>query len=269
MPVLYCSQYGFILCIKITCYRNGTLGNYDMELLEQRWDSILQQLEDLQTQLKDLRKSEMFQDDNSKVLDLVIHADPHYPPYSAFVLLKLIAFRYKVNVTTHIHSSVSNVPENFNLIVNRPINFCSTGSKLNLMLIWKKVGKDPILVQCPISNGNVAGEVNIARYLNRLLEQRPEPFIVYESKGDIHGSQVDTWLDFVYKSVVRGSNKINSSAVNSLANVLNKQEWLAGSSVTIADICLWSCLKQNTHLTDSNSVIKKWFMNCSQHFGHL
>lgn len=246
-------------------FRNGTLGT-DVQMLEQRWDSILSQLEFLHAELKELqitsdKPENGFQNADDRNLEFVILSDPNHPPYSLVILLKLLAGRYRIEVSSHIHSSVAFIPSELQSFLNGPSNSTGTGSCINITFIWKKVGKDPLLIQCPISNGSIAGEVNIARYLNRLLEQKPNPLLVYESKGEIYGGQVDEWLDCIYMSGPQGSNEVCSYALPSLASVLSKQDWLL-HSMSVADICLWSSLKQNPCLINSNSNLRKWFEKC-------
>jgi hypothetical protein len=234
-------------------------------MMEQRWNAIISQLEALHAELQELQISSagtenVFQEADDKNIEFVILSDPHYPPYSVVILSKLLAGRYRTEISTHVHSSVSVISSDLQSFFNVPLD-SGTGSYVKIKLIWKNVGKDPLLIQCPISNGTIAGEVNIARYLNRLLEQRPDPVLVYESKGEVFGGQVDTWLDCIYKSVIHGSNEVCSGIIPALSAVLSKQDWLA-PSMSIADICFWSSLKQNPHLLNSTYGLKKWFEKC-------
>lgn len=237
-------------------------------MLEQRWNSILSKLQVLHTELQELKISSDklengYQKEAGKNLDFVIISDPQHPPYSLVVLLKLLASRYRIQISSHVHSSISCVPSELRSFLNCPSNGSGTGNYINITLIWKKVGKNPSLIECPISNGTIAGEVNVARYLNRLLEQKPFPALVYESKGELYAGQVDTWLDCIYMSVTHGSNEACSYALPSLAAVLSKQDWLL-HSVSVADICLWSSLKQNPCLINSNSSLTNWFEKCER-----
>jgi phenylalanyl-tRNA synthetase alpha chain len=245
--------------------KNGTLQT-DVQMLEQRWNALVTQLEGLRAELQELRISSdgtenVFQEAVDKNMEFVILSDPHYPPYSVIVILKLLAGRYRTEISTHVHSSVSVISSELQYFFNVSLDSTDADSYVKVTLIWKKVGKDPLLIQCPISNGTIAGEVNIARYLNRLLEQRPDPVLVYESKGDVFGVQVDAWLDCIYKAVVHGSNELCSGITPSVSAVLNKQEWLA-CSMSIADICLWSFLKQNPNILSSTYGLKEWFEKC-------
>jgi hypothetical protein len=245
--------------------RNGTLQT-DVQKLEQRWNAILSQLEGLRAELQELqissgRTENVFREAVEKNIEFVIHSDPHYPPYSVIILLKLLAGRYRTEISTHVHSSVSVISSELQSFFNVPLGNSYTGSYVKVTLIWKKVGKDPLLIQCPISNSTVAGEVNIARYLNRLLEQKLTPVLVYESKGEAFAGQVDAWLDCIYRAVIHGSNELCSGMKPSVSAVLNQQEWLA-CSMSIADICLWSFLKQSPNLLNSSYGLKKWFEKC-------
>jgi len=245
--------------------RNGTLQT-DVQMLEQRWNAIVARLEGLHAELQELQISSdgtehVFQEAVDKNTEFVILSDPLYPPYSVIIILKLLAGRYRTEISTHVHSSVPVISSELQSFFTVPVDSSDIGSYVKVTLIWKKVGKDPLLIKCPISNGTVAGEVNIARYLNRLLEQRPDPVIVYESKGDVFGIQVDVWLDRIYEAVVHGSDELCSGITSSVSEVLNRQDWLA-CSMSIADICLWSFLKQNPNILNSAYGLKRWFEKC-------
>lgn len=260
----YSDRFSHFIFLNVS--RNGTLGTDVIQMLEQRWTSILSQLQALHTELQELKISSDklengFQGPSDKNIEFVILSDPNHPPYSLVILLKLLKGRYKIEILSHVHSSVSLVPSELQSFLNGLLNSSSGSRCIKVTLIWKKVGKDPLLIQCPMTNGTIAGEVNISRYLNRLLEQRPNPVLVYESKGEFYAGQVDMWLDSIYKSVTHGSKDIHLDIMPSISAVLVKQDWLV-HSVSIADICFWSSLKQNPCLVNFNSNVKKWFEKC-------
>lgn len=235
-------------------------------MLEQRWTSILSQLQALHTELQEIqinsdKLEDGFQGAGDKNIEFVILSDPNHPPYSLVILLNHLIGRYNIEILSHVHSSISVIPFELQSFLNGVLNSSSASSCIKVTLIWKKVGKDPLLIKCPVTNGTIAGEVNIARYLNRLLEQRPNPVLVYESKGEFYAGQVDMWLDSIYKSVTHGTNDICLDILPSLSAVLVKQDWLV-HSVSIADICFWSSLKQNPCLINFNSNLEKWFEKC-------
>ncbi|XP_069694366.1 phenylalanine--tRNA ligase alpha subunit-like isoform X2 [Periplaneta americana] len=238
----------------------------ELQKQELRWDSIHLQLQALQTELQSLRlryeKSKSYSQAPDKDLDFVILSDPRHPPYSLVVLLKLLLNTYRVEISEHIHSSVSDISSELRSLFKGVGNNEGAGCCIKVTLIWKMIGKDPLLTLSPVSNNNIVGEVNVARYLSRLLEQSPSPLVVYESQGELYASQVDMWLDCIYKSVIRGENK---SALPAITAVLTTQCWLLGNSVSLADICLWSSLKQNPYLIASNSKLKKWYESCCKH----
>lgn len=259
-------SYRFSHFIFLNVSRNGTFGTDVIQMLEQRWTSIISQLQALHRELEELQSSsdkleDGFQGASDKNIEFVIFSDPNHPPYSLIILLKLLLGRYKIEILSHVHSSISFIPSELQSFLNGLLNSSSGSSCIKVTLIWKKVGKDPLLIQCPMTNGTIAGEVNISRYLNRLLEQRPNPVLVYESKGEFYAGQVDMWLDSIYKSITHGSKDIRLDILTSLSAVLIKQDWLV-HSVSIADICFWSSLKQNPCLINFNSNLKKWFEKC-------
>jgi hypothetical protein len=246
--------------------RKGIFGTDAVQMLEQRWSSILSQLQALHTELQDLhigsdKLEDEFQGKADKNIDFAIFSDPNHPPYSLVILLKYLSGRYQIETSSHIHSSVSVIPSELHFFLKGLTDGSSAGSRIKVTLIWKEVGKDPFLIHCPISNGTIAGEVNISRYLNRLLEQRSDPALVYESKGEIYAGQVDAWLDSVCKSVMCGSNETCSDFLPLVSAVLTKQDWLV-HALSVADIYLWSSLKQNPSLISFNSNLSRWFEKC-------
>lgn len=76
---------------------------------------------------------------NGVVHDIVINASPKYPPYSLAALRSLWGDGLKLGVHCHVHSSVTQLPENLD-------NFLSVISNdsdearlplLNITLVWK------------------------------------------------------------------------------------------------------------------------------------
>lgn len=75
----------------------------------------------------------------NKLPDLVINASPAFPPYSLRIIQKLWKDLLHVSVKTHIHSSVSCLPEAIASFAASLESFQHSGEvpKINVRLIWK------------------------------------------------------------------------------------------------------------------------------------
>nr|CAD7407240.1 unnamed protein product [Timema poppensis] len=229
--------------------------------LEKRWDEIIAKLEALRSELTILQPQNKTEERNEEIR-IVIFANPVHPPYSVLVLLKLLSQSYNVSSTSHLHSSIDKIqPELFTNEMN------GNGHSINLTVnfIWKNHSSYPVLIVSPISHCEVVGEINVARYLNRLLESRSRrPALVYESDGPVRSGHIDVWLDRLY-TLSHGNNKECSEVLKSASAVLAKQEWLTSLSMSVADVCLWSALKQGVSVGTLPLPLNKWFKNCSNH----
>ena len=101
----------------------------------------------------------------------------------------------------------------------------------------------------------IHGEGNIVRYLGRLLMP------AYD-EGDVAlSSIIDQWIDFS-KILIYGSKTERDSGLKLLESTLSKNNWLVGGHVSLADIVVWSSLKQAdvSHISDN---IVAWFKRCN------
>ncbi|XP_011638356.1 phenylalanine--tRNA ligase alpha subunit isoform X1 [Pogonomyrmex barbatus] len=121
---------------------------------------------------------------------LVIFCDPKHPIYFIELFLQFLKPYLHISMSTHIHSMVTNFP-------NELADFGSCNSNvdsdMSLILIWKPVGVDPIMVLPGMHR--ILGVVNIARYLNRLIEQIGINILKYEGNGPLYASKIDSYLD--------------------------------------------------------------------------
>ncbi|XP_006822418.1 aminoacyl tRNA synthase complex-interacting multifunctional protein 2-like, partial [Saccoglossus kowalevskii] len=107
----------------------------------------------------------------------------------------------------------------------------------------------------PVSQSPIHGEANIARYLSRLLDSN------YEANPEV-ATQIDTWLDIATNSVLNGASKEKASVLRSLNSHLGKNPWLVGSSLSLADIIMWSSLNQSGQANGAPGNVKKWLKVC-------
>ena len=125
------------------------------------------------------------------------------------------------------------------------------------MFIPAKSG--PSLVVNPQVQSVIVGEANIARYLARLLKP------AYDSGTDIAtATEIDQFVDMSYP-LTWGSAKEKAAVLKTLNAKLGKAEWLVGSTLSLADISLWSAIQQSGQAEGVSANIKKWLANCNQH----
>lgn len=259
--------------------------------LERRQESVLQRLKQLQSSVSRLKQQYNIPDTVTKpsdcgeanrvnhdslsarwggksasipslgsgILDLVINVSPTSIPLSLMVLCEQLCQNYAVIKATHVHSSVSDsVPDHLrNLLISNG-SMQRTNAQMAITLVWKKVDNGPQLVVDPTASMPVMGEVNIARYLTRLLQ----PGV--DSDDIVKATQVDELLDIAQLQVISGNVKERAAAVRSLNATLGKQDWLTGTHPCVADVVLWSALHQTGQTDSLPSNIKKWLKLCSQ-----
>lgn len=78
-----------------------------------------------------------FQD--SIIHDIVINANPDYPPYSLLGLNKVWGESLNLKITNFIHSSVVNIPINdiLSYFSSKNVEFSDNVPNLNVTIIWK------------------------------------------------------------------------------------------------------------------------------------
>jgi len=109
------------------------------------------------------------------------------------------------------------------------------------------------LIVSPSKHTPVIGEVNIARYLSRLLTPRYDADIVT-------ATQIDTLLD--HAAVLLHSSD-SSSAVKSLGPLLGRKKWFVGNDEpSLADIVMWSALKQRQLVATAPDNVRQWLARC-------
>ncbi|XP_046352455.1 aminoacyl tRNA synthase complex-interacting multifunctional protein 2-like [Haliotis rufescens] len=190
--------------------------------------------------------------------DIVIQADPSRPPLSLLVLYQRLAETYKVLASTFVHSSATlEVPDNLKDIFKNGGAVPRRDAQVCLTLIWKKVKNGPILMVNTAKQSPIFGEANIARYIERILNP------AYDSADIIMATQSDEWLDMADLQVTNGNNKEKAAAVRSLNSRLGRNDWLVGSSLSLADIVMWSALTQSGQTAEVPNNVKKWVKACN------
>ncbi|XP_061191156.1 aminoacyl tRNA synthase complex-interacting multifunctional protein 2-like [Saccostrea echinata] len=243
--------------------------------LERRQEVILQRLEGLKNVLQGLKSRYKSPDTPSAsvtskapsaskraagkpmdlgdgVLDLVVNADPDQVPFSLFVMFKLLQEKFRVRGVTHVHSSVTSKCAT-NLF---PPSDGRCDYQIILTLIWKKVSNGPELMVNPLRQSVIQGEVNIVRYLRRLLDPSAE------TEDPVTLATCDELLDLVQSRLIDGNNKERDAALRTLNARLGRSSWLVGDSLSSADIAAWSGINQSKLSSDLPVNVKKWFKAC-------
>lgn len=118
------------------------------------------------------------------------------------------------------------------------------------------VPSGPELMVNPAKQSLIQGEVNIVRYLRRLLDPAAE------AEDPITMATCDEVLDLVQLRVLDGNHKERDAALRTLNSRLGRNPWLVGNSPSTADITTWSAIKQCKLSADLSANVKKWFSSC-------
>ncbi|KZC15056.1 PREDICTED: phenylalanine--tRNA ligase alpha subunit [Dufourea novaeangliae] len=165
---------------------------------------------------------------------LVIFCDPKHPIKFMESLFHIIKPYIKIFIETYVHSTVQDFPQNL-------LTFCSEYKDkdkdiaMHLTIIWKEIGIDPVM-QLP-GMQQIMGEVNVARYLNRLIESYNPQLLRYESKGVLYANQIDCYLEKIHSFLHS----------NSLQSIQKKSRYVMGEDITIVDTFL-QCLDEHKQL---------------------
>ncbi|XP_047110013.1 phenylalanine--tRNA ligase alpha subunit [Schistocerca piceifrons] len=179
-----------------------------------------------------------------RLFDMKIVCNPQFPLFSFQFLLKYLSklFTFDVNVETEVN--FSQCLKLFNSVQRKNnLNSCP-----NITFLWKDVPYPVLLFNT--TGKEIFGEVNIARYFSRLIETK-DPVRLYEKCGTESASEIDEWLD----KIDLCSRQINITDLENTVELhLSKYNWVVGNELTLADICLWSFLKQMNRSVQKVSV---------------
>ncbi|XKL68077.1 hypothetical protein PGB90_003568 [Kerria lacca] len=224
----------------------------DIELLSnesilQRQERLLSELLKLQTQLSSFRfelnkqKEKIFTSQNDvidlfrkvEMQDLVINADPKYPPFGLLWLQKL--WNLPLNISIHVHSSVPSLPEH--LVVFNRLKVDDSNNMYCITFVWKTVGPDLQMIASPIKNKIIRGEVNILKFFDMILS---------EDNLYSHPTIIDAAVCFCmnFYNIILISSSFNN---NFLYLFL-----LFGSTISLCKTALMSII-QNVQMGDSSA----------------
>ena len=241
-----------------------------INITENRWNEIENKLENLSSRVARIRQQVGLKPtkvinsplENSPFQDFVIQANPDYPPYSVQIFLQALSQVVPIHVSVHVHSSLK-TDIDFELK-----DFLALETKLSknrglckygITVIWKETSKDPTLVVNPANH--IEGEVNIIRYLSRLIESLDCNFsgiqhsIKYDSLPSSKLALIDEQLDSIH-------NLVHTACPNAKKNIIEKymKSWSDTSEdSSVADIALLSVCKQDKR---RNNTLPKEILQC-------
>lgn len=180
---------------------------------------------------------------------LTLYCDPEDPPYSLPVLLQCISQKISITYETHCHSSITSLPNDLKNFWPQTEN----QDIFHLTVIWKKLYNHRPELICKDEDVPIIGEVNIARYLARILDKyQPNASSPrYERLGPERSSKVDECLDLVTIGNNTGLKKLNSL-------IDSNSRYLVGHKPSVADICLWSYFRKHKPDQGLKNIIS-WF----------
>ncbi|XP_069982466.1 uncharacterized protein [Penaeus vannamei] len=220
---------------------------------------VLKKLASLQEELvKLLRGLRDLSWETGTVHDLVISANPNRPPYFLVLLRKLLKDAgYPVYSVDHLHSSVHHVDESIRgCFSDKPLG---DRNKHNLAFTvhWKDV-EAPNLMVNPLRQTVISGEANITRYVSRLFPLSSS--YNYEATGTFSSiAETDNLLDQLAAQAASKNNKERQGALRQLNGRLGKTSWLVNNECGIADVFLWSVLKQGGLNVGAPANVDKWY----------
>lgn len=159
---------------------------------------------------------------------LVIFCDPDYPLHFLENFLSLSKPYIRASVSAYVHSTVKTVSNDLQ-------DFCSLfrdveSPDIEIFVIWEKVGIDPVML---VRAQEIKGLINIARYLNRILESIADDVLKYESSDVLHANAVDYYLEKIHKCLHSGE----------ALRIKKKSQFVVGETATIVDVILDSLNK--------------------------
>lgn len=158
----------------------------------------------------------------------VIFCDPQHPIYFIESFLQFISPYFHVSVSTHIHSTVANLPDelaNFGTLHSSK----NANVDISLTIIWKTIGFEPVMMLPGMHK--ILGVVNIARYLNRLVEQVDTGILKYEANGPLYASKIDFYLDNIH-CYLHNRDRDRSPTI------CKKSHYVMGKDISIIDLIL-------------------------------
>eukprot|EP00088_Acartia_fossae_P048149 TRINITY_DN5246_c0_g1_i11.p1 TRINITY_DN5246_c0_g1~~TRINITY_DN5246_c0_g1_i11.p1 ORF type:complete len:572 (-),score=167.61 TRINITY_DN5246_c0_g1_i11:328-2043(-) len=264
MPVIQMSKSLGVTPQALTSTNAEDIPEAALKALEARQEAILSKLGQLRSEVERFLKGQGItaispapKHDTLQAFkpDVVVRCSPGKPVFALPGLITLLSEHIKVYSSVHCHSSVANLPSHLNNFLPTP-TVERGDAHLKITLIWKEVGKESELMVSPVSQTFIRGEVNIIRYFARLYPA------LLEYDVDPSVSAIDTMLDSV-TSLLWAQPKDRQPILRPLAVNLGRMEFLCGNKFGIADLALFSALKQLSLDKDLQPELRKWYTQVS------
>lgn len=234
----------------------------EMTELELRQVKLLEQLEDLQKQIMNVKSqckiantprtegcpAKAKRNVDNLPNEIVINVSTKNLPYSLVLLQEMLANEFILSLNFHIHSTV---PLEEVKVINNFVNEIKLKKvqkgDLNVRIIFKNVGDNTELIVNSTMGIPIIGEVNILRYLARLLPAH----ISYDEKAE-----TDNILDMCH--LIQRSSTPSKDKQDYLKTLLSSLQ-KAGKNLNILDIITYSLVRQVGKVPGSVPAhIAKW-----------
>jgi len=193
----------------------------------------------------------------TKTADIVIRCSPSFPAFSLKGIYSLLTGSgLRVHTSCHTHCSVSSLPPNVQSFL--PVTeVARSTAQVRITLIWTELDKECELMVSPLAQTVIKGETNILRYFSRLFPT----ILPYESLPNL--MSVDNMLDSV-SSLMWAVPRERQPIMRSLAVNLAKTTFLAGQSLCVADLALYSVIRQLGLDKDLQPELMKWYLTMAK-----
>uniref|UniRef100_A0A1A9WHZ6 AIMP2 thioredoxin-like domain-containing protein n=1 Tax=Glossina brevipalpis TaxID=37001 RepID=A0A1A9WHZ6_9MUSC len=261
----------------LTAVNSMEISDDDAQAVILRQEKILIQLNDLKAQLADIRvslglnergprSSHMAQSSSvanvlngglreESLYDIVINGHPKFIPYALLALKNAWKDLYTLDVKTFTHSTVSDIgieAKDFEQAL-KLMTVNALNPKININLIWKNC-EHTEMISSPTMYVPIYGEVNIIRYLGRVGPRE------YRYEDSPLCNEIDAVLDVCYQLLRCTTPKNKTKMLIALHNRLQNQQYFGGSTMSVADIGVYSSLKRMPDITDKDltPVLLEW-----------
>ncbi|XP_055906437.1 probable aminoacyl tRNA synthase complex-interacting multifunctional protein 2 isoform X2 [Eupeodes corollae] len=253
-------------------YHKITKGSTNTSAIEKRQEKVLQQLNELKSQLAGIRsqlglcqkgikhtqqtkvqKDELIVED--PLHDIVINSQPTFIPYSLLALKNAWKGTFNIDVKVFAHSSISNISHEA-LEFQKKLSASSESDPskrgIKITLIWTNC-EHTEMIMSPTMYVPIYGEVNIIRYLGRVGPAE------YRYEQTPLCNEIDLVLDICYELLRCSTAKSKADVVRTLNNRLQKEQFFGGSRLSVADIGVYSTfLRMKLTPKDLTPALKEW-----------
>jgi len=255
---------------------DGAQNNGDLQELQQRQVTILEQLKELKSKLVSMHKQlgicskpaqvaaapkqapvklELKPIQIKYLQEVVVNANPKNIPYSLATLQTLWSNRLNIVVQCYVHSTIAEISASAKEFATsiQQTKSNSTLPTLNVSLIWKDVTVTEL--QCaPTTFIPIFGEVNILRYLSRV---GPNEY-GYEN-SIVQAAEIDGILDACHQLITVSAQKERLAILKKLHVKLGQSEYFNGALLGVVDVALHSAVKQlNLSAKDLTPPLVNW-----------